>query len=142
MTCDSVSIQGMVYPRMTFTVHNLDPTYYIDQIVAIPLGSSNPADTCSAIGAAGPDQWLASADPRNNGAVLWTRGAETAPTLLPGQTLGGFQVVLTREHFCCYELHFEGIYPEPIAYENDCFECLVPTPTVKRSWGALKVRYR
>jgi len=96
---------------------------------------------CLPVSAAGPDQWVTSVD-ASSGMVFWGRAADTAPSILPGQSLDGFQLAFTREASCCYELHFVGLYPEPLGVEDVCFKCDRPVPVIPRTWGAVKALYR
>ncbi len=141
-TCDSVLIQGVVYPRVSFTIQNWDPVWAVTLVVARQLPSTGPQDTCRVVSAAGPEKWLTQSG-NGDGFVVWGRFAEDAPYAAPGGgTLNGFQLVFTPGHSCCFEFHFVGFYPEALAYENDCFECDRLVPVINRSWGAIKARYR
>lgn len=140
MACDSVLIQGAYYPRVTFTVQNQHPYLYFDLIVAVPFASPSPEDTCRAVSSVAPGGWSTTVG--SEGGVSWGLASGSGPFLGPGQSLGGFQLVLTREHSCCYELHFVDIFGDPVGQESVCFQCDVPVPVIKRSWGALKTLYR
>jgi hypothetical protein len=137
MACDSALVQGTYYPQVTFKVQNQGP-YSIQFITAFPIASPSPGDSCRAVGAVGPPNWSATVDP-SRGWVTWR--AEEPPILPPGQVLEGFQLILTSKHSCCYEMYFYNVI-NPAARESDCFECDMPVPGLRRTWGALKSLYR
>jgi len=143
--CDSVLIQGVVYPRVSFEVQNWDPVWAVTLVVAIRLPSTGPEDTCRVVSAVGPEKWLtqvATMPLTGEVFVNWVRYADDAPLAPPGGSLGGFKLVLTPGYSCSFNFQFSGFYPEPLAFENDSFECDRPVPVIGRTWGALKALYR
>jgi hypothetical protein len=144
IACDSVLVEGVLRPRVSFEVRNWDPVWAITLVVARQLASTGPEDTCGVVSAAGPEKWDALPATMETGEVfvLWGRAAEDAPFAAPGGSLGGFQLVLTPGHSCCFEFQLIGFYPEPLAYETVCFECGLVVPVIGRTWGAVKALYR
>jgi hypothetical protein len=144
IACDSVLVGGILRPRVSFEVRNWDPRWGVAQVVARQLGSAGTEDTCGVVSAAGPEKWDALPATMGTGEVfvMWARAADDAPYPAPGGSLGGFQLVLTPGHSCCFEFQFIGWYPEPLAYETVCFECGRVVPIIGRTWGAVKALYR
>ncbi len=134
-TCDSVLIEGVVYPRVSFEIQNCGATWGSgEHVLACPLASTGPEDSCGVVSAAGPEKWSVRVDTLATGelVVFWIRSADGAPRLLP---LGGFQLALTPGHSCCFEFYFTSAIPEPFAYETVCFECGRVVPVIGRTWG-------
>jgi hypothetical protein len=143
--CDSVLIQGALYPRVAFEIQHCGTRGSVEMVYAKRPSSTGPEDACGVVSAVGPEKWYVQVDTMATGevVVLWARSADDdAPTLLPGESLGGFQLVLTAGHSCCFEFSFIPPTSEPLAYENDCFECARVVPIIGRTWGALKNLYR
>jgi hypothetical protein len=143
--CDSVLIEGVFYPRVSFEIQDPPTGAAIEIVIATQIVSTDPGDTCRVVRAAGPEYWDPQIGTTTTGAtcVLWGRwGGDVAPTLLPGESLSGFQLVLTPGHSCCFEFEFTPMTSEPFAYENDCFECDRAVPVIGRTWGAMKALYR
>jgi hypothetical protein len=132
---DSVLIDGVYYPRVTFSIWNFGNA--MDLVVANRLASTGPQDTCRVIRALGP--WVGSIDP-NTGSVLWLRPSPSGPA--PDAFIPGFQVVVTRGVAPCYRFNFSGVLPEPFAFEDACIGAELPVAVAGRTWGALKARYR
>jgi hypothetical protein len=130
-------IDGVTYPRASFTVWDRHPAWAFDLVVAHRLASTGPADTCRAIRAVAPPGWVAALDLVDN-VVLWQK---LNGGVLPGESVGGFQLVLTPGYSSCFEFTFEGAV-QAAGYENDCFGPDQPVPAIGRTWGALKARYR
>ena len=138
--CDSVSIGGVFYPRVTFQISNLYPNEGIGLVSGLPVTPASPEDTCRAVSVTAPVGWRAYAT--NDNGVLWADLSETGSgQIAPGQTLGGFQIVLSQHHSCCWDLNFDGFF-EPFHYERVCFHSDAPVPVLRRSWGAVKQLYR
>ena len=135
LSCDSVTIQGVSYSRIQFKVHNLWDTPY-PVIQAIPIASPSSGDTCRVLSAVGPPQWSVFVDPSG----LWVYWEGQGEALWPGQVLEGFQLIVPREHPCCFEMWFANAFDS--AMETDCFDCDIPVPILRRTWGALKSLYR
>lgn len=140
-TCDSVLIDGVLHPRVSFEIQDVRPGLGVECVVAFRLAPTGPEDPCGVVSAAGPEKWLAQADTMTTGEVVvfWAPTADGAPRLLP---LGGFQLVLTPGHSCCFEFSLTAVIPEPFAYETVCFECDRVVPVIGRTWGAVKALYR
>jgi len=140
--CDSVLVGGVPYSEVTFDVRNVypHPDYPIFDVLAIPVSFSGP-DSCRAISAGAPDAWVPYIEPEN-GHILWSLVDENSTIIFPGQALGGFRLVLSREHSCCLDFYFAGVFPEPLGTQRVCFECVIPVPTIRRTWGAVKLLYR
>ncbi len=144
--CDSVTIQGVTYPRIKFSVQNLDTHAGFNMIFADPVVQPGPSDTCSIVSALAPPGWATLVDPVTM-RVLWY-GVTYGAFVAPGQVLDGFEAVVTREHSCCYYLVFDNAIMEPAGAANVSFACdgstcaNMPVPTLRRTWGALKSAYR
>jgi hypothetical protein len=59
----------------------------------------------------------------------------------PGETLGGFQLVVDRTD-CCFSAAFSNVSLEPFGFDNLCFSCDKPVAARSVSWGGLKSQYR
>ncbi len=138
--CDSVLIEGVLYPRVSFEIQNCATWGSGEHVLACPLASTGPEDTCWIVSAAGPEKWDAQMATDGSGVIWWRY--DDAPTLLPGESLSGFQLVLTAGHSCCFEFSFWNVFGEPLAYETVCFECDRAVPVIGRTWGAVKTLYR
>jgi hypothetical protein len=139
-TCDSVLIEGVFYPRVSFEIQDCATLGSAGHMTACRLASTGPEDTCGIVSAAGPEKWDAQMATDGACALWWPY--DDAPTLLPGESLAGFQLVLTAGHSCCFEFSFWNVFGEPLAYETVCFECDRAVPVIDRTWGALKALYR
>lgn len=139
--CDSVQISGITYPRVTFSVQNLDPTFSASLVSLLPVAAS-PGDTCRVLAIGAPETWTGILN-QSNSTAAWSRTADDGSLyIVPGGSLDGFQLVLSRGHSCCFDFSVVGPYPEPLGQENVCFECQMPVPVLKSTWGAVKVLYR
>ena|SRR5688572_19635930 len=135
--CDTVSVNGNLYPRHTFQVHN-PATDAFDIACNVELSlqrGGDPADTCSFVQSSGPAGWS------SHGTFWFVDSYEEEPCLGPGETLGGFQVVLTRAA-CCFDVTLTGAVPEAPVVGAVCFRCALETPTRARTWGRVKATYR
>ena len=135
--CDSVLVGGVFHSRVTFQVRNLDPGGLVDLISIFPIVST-PGDTCKPASVEGPDTWGALLEESSGNAIWWA----TLTSLAPGETLGGFQVVLGRNPPCCFGLSFYGFSAEPIGNEIACLECQRAVPVIRQTWGSVKLLYR
>jgi hypothetical protein len=144
MPCDTVTIQGVTYPRVRFKIQN-PSRFAICVIQASPIAQPGLGDTCRAVSAVAPPNWGAWVDP--NGSVLWFTGATIGEAMAPGQAVDGFEIILTNEHSCCYHFTFGCLFESDSA-ENVSFACDgstcsgMPVPVRRRSWGHLKSLYR
>ena len=135
---DSVLIDGGMYPRVSFSVHNWHPSWGFYLVTAGRLSATSPADTCRAIRAVAPPGWVAELD-LLDGVVLWQC---TSGYVGPGVSVSGFQLVLTAGHSACFAFGFEGAV-QAAGGETDCFGGPdQPVPVARQTWGALKARYR
>jgi hypothetical protein len=108
---------------------------------AVPFDSSGTGGGCRALHSEAPETWLTYIE-EGNGHILWGPTSEDSSTLNQGETLGGFALVLSNSHLCCFDFYFGAAFPEPFANERVCFECDVAVPVIGRSWGAVKAMYR
>jgi hypothetical protein len=141
--CDSVQIAGVHHPRVTFSVTNHDSYWVISTIQACPPHTGAPTDSCTALLVSGPtDHW--------SGEVSVCRGANWFVSnpfdpagifIAPGQTLGGFQLVVDRTD-CCFSAAFSNVELTPFAFDSLCFTCDGPVAARSSSWGQLKSHYR
>jgi hypothetical protein len=140
--CDTVSIGGETYPTVEFEVTNQypDPLYPICSILLVPKAAGAIGDTCRAIASFGGAGWDHDADP--NGRVIWIQNSSETLCVWPGSTGGGFRVVLSRAHNCCYRAEFYGALFDPFAVEDICFNCDLPTAAHASTWGQVKGIYR
>jgi hypothetical protein len=74
--------------------------------------------------------------------VVWATADGKTPCILPGETVGGFQIVLSKAHNCCYDVYFKGALFEPFAQDVICFNCDKPVPARSSTWGQVKSLYR
>lgn len=135
---DSVVIDGAKYPRFTFAVHNWHPNWGFDQIGARRWAPTIPEDTCRVIRAFAPPGWqlmFFSAE-----GFVWSGDYTTF--VLPGDSISGFQIVLTPGHSTCFTFGFGNQF-DSVGLEEDCFGGPdVPVAAKASTWGALKARYR
>jgi hypothetical protein len=137
--CDTVSINGQSYDRVTFSVHNIfQPTDDIWVISMAPQTYQVPGDTCRVIQLTAPLNWKSTI--RGDGGPGWI-ATSSSGVISPGQTQSGFQMVL-RHPTCCYFASFTSVFDTPFASATGCFACALPTPALGSSWGQLKVKYR
>jgi len=142
--CDSVQLDGAYYPRVTFEIHNLDPgpENPICSFFVAPQSPGAPTDTCRAIQSAAPPAWATAIEP-SNGHVLWVMyDTKNSSCIYPGQSLGGFSLTLSRAQNCCYDIYFEGVFPEPFAHDTVCYSCDRVVSARASTWGQLKSCYR
>jgi hypothetical protein len=133
---DSVTIDGVLYPRASFTAHNRSTDAAFLYISARRLAATSPDDTCRAIRAVAPPGWVASI---HDNMVVW----ETHDSNLPvGGSLSGFQLLMTAGHSTCFEFVLSNLF-DSAGYEDDCFGGPdQPVPVRPQTWGAVKARYR
>jgi hypothetical protein len=134
---DSVLIEGVAYPRATFTAWDRHPTRGFDHVIAYRLASTGPADTCRAIQAVAPPGWTAYLA---TDVVIWWK--MDGGGVIPGESVSGLQLVLTPGYSPCFFFDFENAVEDSAGTETDCFGPDQPVPVKARTWGALKARYR
>jgi hypothetical protein len=143
--CDSVLVGGVPLPRIQFTLHNADPTQNQGNVICavrfIPQPDGSPGDTCRAVSAVAPSPWGAHIESVTQG-VTYANLDGNQPCLSPGQSLTGFQLILSKAQSCCYFVTFYGWLFEPWAEETDCFTCDRPVPSRPATWGQVKSIYR
>jgi hypothetical protein len=137
--CDSVRLNGHLYPRVTFDVTNQNDRLVACYIYLQPRESGLPTDTCSAIQCTPPEGWFCDVSPVYGSPFWGVTAQETC--ILPGETESGFRLVLGRSH-CCFDLFVTNVIPEPFAHEVVCFECVLPVPARALTWGQIKTIYR
>lgn len=131
--CQEVTLNGRQAEVITFTVHNIAQGESVSRIRLYPRGTQ-AGDTCSVVSVSLPPGW--SSIPPNDGGAFF--GAPQASAIASGQSLGGFQITLTKPS-CCFLFVFSGIL-DPFGSEQNCFAC--STPLRPQTWGAVKVLYR
>lgn len=147
--CDSVLILGNYHPRVTFSIHNAFPyPYYpIYSFRLVSDGIASTPDTCAAITTFSPTDWVEV----HQGSIGGLSNLVFRDTsfvggfqhgILQGETVDGFQLVMTGAHPCCYNVYFYGAFFDPFAQDRICFECDRPVPARHSSWGQLKALYR
>lgn len=138
VSCDSVSVQGVPCSRIQLEMRSpADGTW--PYIGVYPIASPVTGDTCRIVSAVAPPGWSVTVG--TNG--LWAQWQGDVHTALwPGQALGGFQLIVTRKHPCCFETWFANAFDS--WSEKDCFDdgSPIPVPTLRRTWGELKSLYR
>ena len=140
--CDAVAIGEHLYPRIQFEITNLHPQYGGCYFVMFPQEIGAPTDTCSAVQCSGPDDWLFCDISPINGSAFWACTDESIEDyILPGETVTGFEVVLSRED-CCFVLNVSNVIPEPFHSEVVCFECELHVQTRTETWGRIKGIHR
>lgn len=139
-TCDSVSIAGQSYSRVTFSVHNVfnEPSDNIITFAMAPQTYQTTGDTCRVMQSTPPPNWKAVT--RIDGGPGWI-ATNLAGWIPPGGTQSGFQMVL-RHDTCCYSVGFGSGFDTPFAFASGCFACALPTPARPGTWGQVKAVYR
>ena len=135
--CDSIQANGQECSRITFGVHDKADS---DQIIYMRLFIPTypvPGDTCHVLQATAPLGWSSSIE--HDGGAFWGSNYPRGG-IVPGQTQGGFQMILSRPT-CCVLFQFSN-YFEPFGDADVCFACPFATPDQRKTWGALKVKYR
>ena len=140
--CNTVLLEGVPHPQVTLEVRNVFPypNYPVYIMLAVPVAAADSALVCTALHSVAPETWATYIEP-TNGHVVWGQAYENSTTLFPGETLGGFVMVLSRGSSCCFDFYFSGAF-EPFAHERVCFECDAAVPVSSRTWGAVKAMYR
>jgi len=139
--CDTVVIAGKTYPQVTFAVNAPEERSSVCIFFFAPRVASAPADTCRAVLSSAPAGWRTGID-SSNGRVVWLQDNKDNQCILPGTSLGDFQIVLTRAHQCCYDFALEGAVFDLVAHGTLCMNCDHPVPAHLSSWGFLKAIYR
>jgi hypothetical protein len=144
--CDSVQIDGVYRPRITFSVTNHDPYWVISTIQACPPSTGASTDSCRALLATGPtDHWVGETqDCGGTFGAYWYVLNPFDPAgifIAPGQTIGGFQLTVDRLD-CCFTVYFANVELTPFAFDSLCFSCERPVAARSVSWGQLKSQYR
>ena len=136
--CDSVAIDGVYHPRMTFSVKNVSG-WAVISIQACSQEVGAPTDSCTALVVTAPAAWRGRPGPC--GAAWFQVDPFDESYIAPGQTLGGFQVVVDRPS-CCFEFAFRSWDLEPFAFDTLCFSCEQAVAARSVSWGQIKSQYR
>jgi len=141
---DSVLIGSTHYPRFTFAVHNPDPFnspgYPICTVGFWPQAPAASEDTCRVIAASAPADWTGVTGIFQHVTYAHTDG--TKPCIERNETVGGFQIVLSKAHHCCYDVYFYGALFDPWYQDVACFDSDQPVPAGATSWGRVKSIYR
>lgn len=133
--CDSVTVNGNHYPRFTLEIHNPSSYYVVTNIqLRYPPYSGDPADTCSFVLSGSPPGW-------QSGGSFWVE-SEFGTYMSPGETIGGFELVLTRGDCCFTAVLDNDLLLDPVAVEPACLHCEGATPARESSWGRVKGMYR
>jgi hypothetical protein len=135
--CDTVSVNGVTYGRVSFDIHNFSDTVMM-QVAIFPISHQAPDDTCHVLQLGSPPEWLGYMNA--DGGAVWASSSKAAD-VAPGGTAHGFQAVLSRP-LCCYTVQLFGVFVEPFASMNMCMECSLMSPVQPGSWGRLKQAYR
>ena len=131
--CDSVQVGGVFYPPVN------SPEYPFCTALLIPHAPAAPGDTCRGIATSAPTGWGSEV---SGDRIIYSLIDGKMSCILPGQSVLGFQVVLSKGHNCCYDLWISGNLFEPFAQDLVCFNCDLPSPARTSSWGMLKSIYR
>jgi hypothetical protein len=135
--CDSVSIDGQSYGRVTFSIVNQKlPSTVIYHFSMDPVSHQVPEDTCHVLALTFPDGW--SGGQESDGKMLFFSEGDPIDV---GDKVGEFQLALSRS-VCCYRFLFVGAIDVPFAFETVCLECDLATPVRESTWGRLKQHYR
>jgi hypothetical protein len=136
--CDSVAINGVFHPRVTFSVTNASP-FVVTNFRACSQSIGAPTDSCTGLALSAPPDW------RGNTSVAdcpsWFEVNPFETYIAPGQTLGGFQLVVDRRS-CCFDVGFSNISLDPFGFDTLCFACDQPVAARSISWGQMKSQYR
>ncbi len=135
--CDSVSINGQTYPRITFDIVSAHPQFGIQEFVIRPVSNSVPEDTCHVLQITAPQPWQVWMFDD----VIGVYADDPSAWLHVGERLTGVKLVQSK-FTCCYELQFFAAFEGPHSSERICFKCDLATPTVSSTWGRLKQQYR
>ena len=139
--CDTTSVNGIVYPRVSFRVNNTSPLEkIICGIILVPQTNGAETDTCHAVKVIPPKGWVTGMRTSDGGPV-WLSDTGGEVCVFPHESLDGFQVVLSRSN-CCFDAYFNNAVIEPFAYEEVCLPCDLPSPARASTWGGLKAHYR
>jgi len=139
-SCDSVHVGNATYIRLSFTLTNRDSQNYLAAVTMKPVPHTEPGDTCHVIEIGAPPGWYS--DIRLDGGPIWlSESSEVNPYIVPGESLVGFSVTLSRTT-CCYIAGFFGALIDEFANTGVCFACPIPTASRAATWGRVKVLYR
>ncbi len=139
--CDSVTLNGHVYPRFSFEIRIAATDDVVGcRLFMLPRQTGAPTDTCSAVRAYPPDSWQAAVRDDYDGAAGWQSTSEEL-CVQPGETLAGFQIALSRSS-CCFDAYFVNNFFGLYGHEVVCFDCSPAVPAQDQTWGRIKVQYR
>lgn len=140
--CDSVAIDGVYHPRVTFSVTDV-ASWVVIQVQACAQTVGAPTDTCKVLALTAPVNWRGPGGQQQLDCAVYfpVNPFDESTIIEPGQTLGGFQLVADRSN-CCFDVWFMAFDQEPFAHDTLCFSCDRPTEARAMSWGAIKSQYR
>lgn len=128
----------MYHPRVTFSVTNAS-RFVVTNFQACSQNMGAPTDSCIVLGLSAPPNWRGKTSvPDCPG---WFEVNPFEDYIAPGQTLGGFQLVVDRRS-CCFNVGFSNLTLDPFGFDTLCFTCDQPVAARSVSWGQLKSQYR
>jgi hypothetical protein len=135
--CDTIRIDGQLYPLVTFQVHNEDPTRIGCKVTLLPHANTTPeGNRCGIVQMIDPPGWAVHV----NQGWVWTVDSEEM-CLWPGDSQACFQVALNSST-CCFDAHLSTATNETFGHETVCLTCNHPSPVVPSTWGGIKATYR
>jgi len=118
-----------------FSVVNFNSPVPVCDIHFLP---ENPVPGCIIIGCSSPAGWTCALN-AGNGGVDW-QALTPADCITAGTIKRGFSFTLDPD-FCCYLVTFTGPQHEPLATQEECFNC-VHVGVEDKPWSGVKNLYR
>jgi len=136
--CDEEIVDGTPRSHVRFDVYNAGAAAAY-HVLLMPAHPSTGQDTCHTFTIDQVPKWSGARRP--DGGAAWSTPLGSNAQIVSRQTLGGFGATLSGMH-CCFRITLTGQLGAPVGSTIYCFQCDLPSATVQRTWGALKVIYR